>query len=212
MIDELLDAGADPSRVFEGGSAYAHARVFGNAALAQANGVRGQATPLSPEEELLAAAADGEATESFIDPAKLRQAYRNIIRMILDLSGKLDRVKLLVALGAEFDRPDAEELTPVQVAGWKGLLEVMAYFLSLKPDLSHVNSHGGTLLSTIIYGSENCPQRADRDYIRCLELALEAGVALPRQVHELAGDHEVAAFLANWTEAHPGQVVEGGVA
>ena len=174
--------------------------------------VRGQATPLSPEEELLAAAADGEATEGFIDPAKLPEACRNIIRMILNLPGKLDHVKRLVALGVGFDRPDAEELTPVQAAGWEGLHEVMAYFLSLKPDLSHVNSYGGTLLSTIIHGSENCPQRADRDYIGCLELALEAGVALPRGVHELAGDQEVAAFLFDWTEARPGQVVEGGVA
>lgn len=114
----------------------------------------------------------------------------------MHLPGKLDHVKRLVALCVEFDRPDAEELTPVQAADWEGPPEVMAYFLSLKPDLSHVDSYGGTLLSTIIHGSENCPQRADRDYIGCLELALEAGVALPRRVHELAGDQEVAPFLA----------------
>ena len=213
MIDVLLDAGADPSRSFEGGSAYAYARVFGNTVLAQAIEARGQATPLSPDEALLAAAADGEETgDAYIDPVKLPEAYRNVIRMILHLPGKLDHVKRLVALGVEFDRPDAEGLTPVQLAGWEGVPEVMTYFLSLKPDLSHVNSYGGTLLSTIIHGSENCPQRADRDYIGCLKLALKAGVALPRRVPELAGDPEVAAFLADWAEAHPGQVVEGGVA
>lgn len=132
--------------------------------------------------------------------------------MILHLPGKLDHLKRLVALGVEYDRPDSEGLTPVQVAGWEGLPEMMAYILSLSPDLSHVNGYGGTLLSTIIHGSENCPQRAERDYLGCLELALRLGVALPRRALTLAGDPEVATFLADWAEAHPGQVVEGGAA
>ncbi|NNL34880.1 MAG: ankyrin repeat domain-containing protein, partial [Silicimonas sp.] len=140
------------------------------------------------------------------------EAYRDIVRVILHLPGKLDHVKRLVAMGVEYDRPDAEGLTPVQVAGWEGLPEVMAYFLSQKPDLSHVNGYGGTLLSTIIHGSENCPERAGRDHIGCLELALRAGVALPRRVPGLAGDPEVAAFLTDWAEQYPGQVVDGGVA
>lgn len=213
MIGVLLDAGADPARVFEGGSAYGWARVFGNRALAKAIEARGKATALSPEEELLAAAADGRDTSGkWIDPSRLPEAYRNIVRLILHLPGKLSHVKRLVALGAEYDRPDSAGLTPVQLAGWEGLPEVLAYFLTLRPDLSHVNGYGGTLLSTIIHGSENCPERGKRDYLGCLELALNAGVALPRRVPDLAGDPEVAAYLADWAEAHPGQVVEGGVA
>ena len=89
---------------------------------------------------------------------------------------------------------------------------MLAYLLSLKPDLSHVNGYGGILLSTIIHGSENCPNRGERDYIGCLDLALSEGVALPRRAIDLAGDPDVAAFLSDWAEAHPGQVVEGGVA
>ena len=213
MINLLLDAGADPAREYQGCSAYAFARIFGNATLASAIEGRGQATPLSPEEELLAAAADGRgSSERYVDPAKLPEAYRNIIRAILHLPGKLDHVRRLVALGVEYDRPDSEGLTPVQVAGWEGLPEVLAYLLSLKPDLSHVNGYGGTLLSTIIHGSENCPERAGRDYIGCLKQVLTAGVALPRRAPQLAGDPEIAGFLADWAEAHPGQVVEGGVA
>lgn len=212
MIAVLLDAGADPSSAFEGCTAYAYARVFGNRDLAAAIEARGATLPLSAEEELLAAAAEGRDTKGrFVDPARLPEAYRNIIRLILHLPGKLDHVKRLVALGLEYDRPDAEGLTPVQVAGWEGLPEVMGYLLALKPDLSHVNAYGGTLLSTIIHGSENCPHRAERDHVGCLELALKAGVALPRRVPDLAGDPEVAAFLSDWAEAHPGQVVDGGV-
>lgn len=212
MIDLLLEAGADPSRTYQGCTAYGYARVFGNRYLAEAIEARGDTPDLTSEEALLAKAADGEDVSGlFVDTAKLPEAYRNIIRVILHLPGKLDHVKRLVAMGVEFDRPDSEGLTPVQVAGWEGLPEVMAYFLSLSPDLSHINNYEGTLLSTIVHGSENCPQRAERDYVGCLELALHEGVALPRRAPDMAGDPEVAAFLTEWAEAHPGQVVEGGV-
>ncbi|MBO6676663.1 MAG: ankyrin repeat domain-containing protein [Rhizobiales bacterium] len=213
MIELLLEAGADPARTYQGCTAYGYARVFGNRDLAQAIEVRGAVPDLTPEEALLAKAADGEDTTGvFVDTAKLPDTYRDIVRVILHLPGKLDHLKRLVALGVEYDRPDSEGLTPVQVAGWEGLPEMMAYILSLSPDLSHVNGYGGTLLSTIIHGSENCPQRAERDYLGCLELALRLGVALPRRALTLAGDPEVATFLADWAEAHPGQVVEGGAA
>ena len=166
---------------------------------------------MSETEALLAEAADGRATEGrFIDPAKLSPVYRNILREILHLPGKLPHLKALVALGLEYDRPDGMGVTPVQVAGWEGLPDIMDYFLSLSPDLGHVNNYGGTLLSTIIHGSENAPDRAARDHIGCLRLALEEGVALPRRAIAFAGEPHVAAFLADWAEAHPGQVVEGG--
>jgi ankyrin repeat protein len=212
MIELLLEAGANPARDFEGVTPYAYARMFGNRDLAEALETRGSAAPLSKVETLLARIADGEAVEGeFIDPAKLPEAARNIVRLILHLPGKLAHVKRLVAAGAEHDRPDNEGLTPVQLAGWEGLPEILSYFLSLRPDLSHVNNFGGTLLSTIIHGSENNPERSTRDHVECLRLALEQGVALPRRAIELAGEPHVAAFLADWAEARPGQVVEGGI-
>lgn len=213
MIEVLLDAGADPYREFEGMTPYAYARTFGNDSLAGVLNERGMATPLSPIEEKLAQIADGAVLEGeWIDPDTLPEACRNMVRLILHLPGKLPHVQRLVASGMEYDRPDAEGLTPVQVAGWEGLPEMVAYFLSLKPDLSHVNGYGGTLLSTIIHGSENAPDRAVRDHVACLALVLREGVALPRRAAALAGDETVAAFLADWAEAHPGQVVEGGPA
>jgi ankyrin repeat protein len=211
MIDLLLEAGADPGRKFEGCTAYGYARVFGNADLARAIEARGEVPDLTAEEKLLAMAAEDRLPEGvYIDPAKLPEAYRNIIRLILHLPGKLDHVKRLVAMGVEYDRPDAEGLTPVQVAGWEGLPEVMGYLLSLKPDLSHVNDYGGTLLSTILHGADNCPARAERDYVACLRLALEHGVALPKAAIEFANEEEIAEFLSDWAEAHPGAVVDQG--
>ncbi|WP_242500836.1 hypothetical protein [Tropicimonas sp. IMCC6043] len=210
MIGLLLDAGADPERRFDGCTAYGFARVFGNRTLAEALEARGAASDLTPEEALLAAAADGVATPGrFVDVARLPDSYRNIIRSILHLPGRLEHIRRLVALGVETDRPDSEGLTPVQVAGWEGLPGVMAYLLSEKPDLSHVNGYGGTLLTTILHGSENCPARAERDHIACARLALEQGVALPMPVIEAAGNSELAAFLADWAEERLGQVTPG---
>ena len=85
---------------------------------------------------------------------------------------------------------------------------MMGYFLKLRPDLSHVNGYGGTLLSTIMHGSENSPNRETRDHIACARLALEHGVALPRDVIDFAGCADMSAFLRDWAEEKPGQVIE----
>ena len=213
MIELLLDAGADPNRRYADCSAYGFARVFGNAMLAHAIEARGKVPDLTPEEALLAEAADGTKTDGqTIDPEKLPDAYRNIVRTILHLPGKLDHIRRLVAIGVEYDRPDQEGLTPLHVAGWEGLPDVMTYFLDLGSDLDHVNGYGGTLLSTIVHGSENCPSRAERDHIGCLRLALERGVPLPRRAAGLAGETDIAEFLDEWASTHPDQVIDGGPA
>ncbi|MEL7462021.1 MAG: ankyrin repeat domain-containing protein [Pseudomonadota bacterium] len=211
MVQLLVENGADLSRVHDGVTPYAMARIFGNSDLATVLEARGADHPLNPVEAQLAAVADGADPVGFINSARLPEAARNIVRLILHLPGKLPHVKRLVEAGAEWDRPDDMGLPPVQIAGWEGLPDVMGYFLSLGPDLSRVNNYGGTLLGTIIHGSENNPDRRERDHITCARLALEEGVALPRRAPELAGEPNMAAFLADWAEAHPGQVVERGV-
>jgi len=209
MIEKLLDSGADPSGLFEGCSAYAYARVFGNPAMAEALAARGCDATLTPDEALLANAADGAPTgDATITFDRLANGYQDIIRNILHLPGKLDHVKRLVALGMHSDHPDGQGMIPVQLAGWEGLPEMMEFLLSQKPDLNYINGYGGTLLSTIIHGSDNCPARAERDYISCLRLALSAGVGLQRWAMDMAGEEEVAAFLADWAKRHPDQFVE----
>ncbi|SNS18296.1 ankyrin repeat domain-containing protein [Tropicimonas sediminicola] len=204
MVELLLRAGADPARRFLGATPYAFARVFGNRALAGALEALGPQPPLTPVETALAAAADDQPAKG---PAgEMPEAYADILRMILHLPGKLEHVRRLVALGLHPDRPDAEGLTPVQVAGWEGLPEVMAFFLAQSPDLTHVNGYGGGLLDTIVHGSENCPARADRDHVRCAELALEAGAPLRGDTIRGAGDEAMSASLQDWAEAHADRV------
>ncbi|MCF2871114.1 ankyrin repeat domain-containing protein [Octadecabacter sp. G9-8] len=210
VCDLLLENGADPAALWNGHSAYAFATVFGNAGLARRIEERGQAIPLSATEDMLAVAATGQVPDGYIDTAKLPDAYRNILREILHLPDKISHLKALVAIGLEWDRPDDAGVTPVQAAGWNGLPDVMAYFLSLAPDLGHTNSYGGTLLSTIIHGSENNPLRASADYVGCLQLALEHGVALPKRAIEMAGNDDLRALMQQWARDRPGQVVAHG--
>ena len=207
MVDLLIEAGADQSRTHGGMTAYSLARAFGNREVAAAL----TPVPLSPVEEVLAQIADGADRPGALADATLPPAVAEIVRTILHLPGKLPHIKRLVAAGLPFDAADNEGLTPVQVAGWEGLSEVMGFFLSLGPDLTHVNGYGGTLLSTILHGAENNPTRAGRDYEGCLRLALEAGVDLPRRAQDVVGVPELAAFLADWAEAHPEQVTDHGI-
>ncbi|MFS4580648.1 ankyrin repeat domain-containing protein [Phaeobacter sp. C3_T13_0] len=211
MIALLLDNGVSLNRRFEDTTPYAYARVFGNRDLARILEEREADHALTKVETTLAQAAESLPVETVLDPREIPEGYRNIIRMILHIPGKLDHIRRLVAAGVDHDLPDTEGLTPVQVAGWEGLPEVMAYLLSLKPDLTHVNNYGGTLLSTILHGLENCPQRSERDYIGCLDLALGEGIALPRRAIELVGVSEVSEFLHDWAARHPDQVVDAGV-
>jgi hypothetical protein len=211
ILDVLLDHGADPSATWKGHSAYAFAKVFGNADLASRIEARGEETGLTDIEQMLATAASGQVPDGYINTATLPNEYRGLLREILHLPGKLPHLKALVQIGLEWDRPDSEGITPVQAAGWNGLADVMSYFLKLSPNLGHVNNYGGTLLSTILHGAENNPQRANGDYIACLQLALDEGVALPRKALDASGSPEIRAFLTQWAKDRPGQVVEYGI-
>lgn len=210
----LLDHGADPRAVHEGHTPYAMARIYGNREVAALLETRGATTPLSPVEELLARAADGRLRpDDRVTPGDLDPATARILNRLAWQPGALDHIRRLVAIGLDPDMPDEMGMTPLHLAAWEGLPEAMRYFLALGADLDHVNGYGGTLFSTVLHGSENCPQRgeAGRDHIACMRLALEAGADLPRGALDGAVDPEMAGFLADWAETHPGQVVAHGV-
>ena len=208
MVAILLEAGADPARVYHGANAYAFACVHGNKAVSAAIVAHGAAQPLTAHEALLAQAVAGPLPEGArVDPDHLPEAYQDLIREILHLPGRLPQIKRLVALGLPFDRPDGMGLTPLQIAGWEGLPDVMAWLITLGPDLTHVNAYGGTLISTIIHGSENAPEASTRDHAACLRLALAARVTVQRREVAAPQREDLRAVLEDWAEAYPARVV-----
>lgn len=205
----LILGGVDPDLRWQGVTAFELARVFGNAEVAQAIADGGADTTLSPAVHPLVDAVEGRAG-GFIDPAKLPEALTDLLRDMVTRPDLLGPMQRLVARGLPYDQPDrVERVTPTHAAGWAGLPEVLGWLLSLRPDMGFVNGHGGTLLTTILHGAENNPDRhgAGRDYIACLDMVLHHGVALPRAVIEQVGADDLRAFLTEWAEDHPGQVV-----
>ena len=145
-----------------------------------------------------------------VDPAAI-PGIRGLLTELVHREGTLSRIKELVQVGFPWDAPDSMGVTPVQAAGWVGVPELLRYFLSLGPDLSHVNGFGGTLLGTILHGSENAGARDGQDHIACLEIVLTHGLALPRSTLSAQLRPDVSTFLRDWAKRYPGQVVEHGV-
>jgi len=208
MARVLLEAGADPNLMTDGMTARDLALIYGNLDYAEALGD----TQPNPEVAQLVALARGEPIDGYIDPAKLPFKPGDFLANLIGLPGRFDYIRRLIAAGLPWDAPDYQGLTPVQMAGWHGIPEIMSFFLEMSPDLSHINGYGGTLLSTIIHGSENAPPRDGQDHLACLEAVLHQGVALPKRAISAAGRDDVRKLLESWAEAHPGQVVEHGIA
>ncbi len=208
----LLDHGANPNAVSRGHSPYAFARIFGNRGVATVLEHAGASTQLTLIEEQLARAADGTSKEDDqIDMNALSQEMKLLLCRLVWREGTLPHMQRLVEIGFEPNLPDEMGMPPLHLAGWEGMPDVMSYFLGQSPDLDHTNAYGGTLLSTIVHGSENCPQKAHRQHIECARLALANGVALPRNTSQFATVPEMSSFLADWAEAHPLQVTEHGI-
>lgn len=208
----LLAHGADPDAQSRGHSPYAFARIFGNHAVAEVLDRAGASTLLSPSEAQLARAADGtKMPGDRITMNALSEEMRYLLGRLVWREGTLPHMQRLVEMGFDPNLPDEMGMPPLHLAGWEGMADVMTFYLSQDPDLDHTNAYGGTLLSTIVHGSEHCPQRADREHVACARMALERGVALPRKAPHFATMPEMSAFLADWAESHPDQVVEHGV-
>ena len=211
MADLLMAAGADPGRGHDGLMPHQIARIYGNRAFASALEAGGHACPLDGDLSALALAADGDAKDPpTVDVTALPSTLKSLLHDLQQYPDRLRHSKRLIAMGFAHESTDGMGLTPAQLAGWEGLPDSLEYWLSLGPDLEHVNGFGGDLLSTIVHGSENCPKRESRDHIACARMALSAGVRLPALAPRYAGVEEMAGFLSEWAEEHPEQVEAEG--
>jgi len=213
IVRLLLDHGADPNAISRGHTPYAFARIFGNREAAGMLRKAGASTQLSPVEARLARAADGDmAPDDRIEMDQVSDETKFLLCRLVWREGTLAHMQRLVDMGFDANIADEMGMPPLHLAGWEGMADVMAYFLDQDPDLDHTNAYGGTLLSTIIHGSENCPQRARRGHVECARMALERGVALPKRAPQFATEPAMVEFLADWAATHPDQLVEHGVA
>ena len=213
MARLLIEAGADVNLTHDGHTPYAIARIYGNGPVAEEIEKGGGNTQLDGGQLKLAQLAGGQAERDQDYPyAFIAGNNMDLLTNLIQFPDKLDHVKRLVEFGFDHNATDKMDLTPLHIAGWEGLPETMAWLLEFKPDLDHINGYGGDLLSTIIHGSENCPNRESRDHIACARLALEAGVALGTDTMAFAGEWKMAEFLVRWSSDHPDQVVQGGIA
>ena len=211
MANLLLDAGADPKRRHSGLTAHSIASIYGNKEFAKVLEERGHSETLNGAIRSAAVAAESLPSNSArLNAEDIVGELKYLLHNLQRYPDRLEHSKRLISLGFGNDTPDEMGLTPVQLAGWEGLPDAVEYWLSLQPDLEHVNGFGGDLLSTIVHGSENCPNRDSRDHVACARLALRAGVPLPKLAPRFAGEESMAGFLAEWAADHPEQVVEHG--
>ncbi len=203
VVELLLKHGADPDAVWQGHSAYATALMYGNFPAARLLADRGYATPLSPNEKVFAACAEGAPAPGRLDAAALVGEDELLLTLLAFIPGKLDHMKALVAAGLDPDKADHFGLPPLHVAGWNGLAEETAYFLSLAPDLTRKNGYGGDALDTVVHGSEFAPGNAEADHIACARLLLEAGSVLHAGFISGSGNEDMVAFLEAWRDSHP---------
>ena len=205
----LLNHGADAAIIWQGHSAYALARAYGNASFAAALELASHGRKLGKAEAILAACAEGAAPSGRpLADLTLDVEERRLLTRVILFEDRLAHAKALVAAGMDSNLPDEMGMTPLHLAGWAGLREHVAWLLTLEPDLSHVNDYGGDIVGTIVHGSENRLDTEERDHVGCARLALEAGAALRRSDLLGAMEEDMSAFLIDWAADHPEQVVE----
>ncbi|MES0809480.1 ankyrin repeat domain-containing protein [Roseibium sp. SCPC15] len=200
IIELLLKHGADPDAIWEGHTAYAMARIYGNQSAAGFLKSKGHANPLSSNEQILAACAEGVERPGKLELEKLSAEDRSLLTTIAAEPGRLAQIKALVAAGLDPDATDSMGLPPFHVAGWNGLVSETAFFLSLGPDLTRKNGYGGDALDTVIHGSEFAPRKPEADHVACARLLLEAGSVLYPQFVTGCGNEEMAHFLESWQD------------
>ena len=141
----------------------------------------GHGGTLREAEAILAACAEGAVPSGRpLADLPLDEEERRMLTRVILWEDRLDHAKALVAAGIDPNLPEEMGMTPLHLAGWAGLRDHVAWLLTLKPDLDHVNDYGGDIVGTIVHGSENRLDAEERDHIGCARLVLEAGAALRR--------------------------------
>jgi len=201
IVKLLLEFGADATALWNGHTAYGLARIHGNRSAADCLEKLGYSAPLSANEKILAACADGDMRPGRLNLTELAEADRCLLTELAGQPGRLDHLKALIAAGLDPDQVDNMGLPPLHLAGWNGLVPELSFFLSLDPDLTRKNRYGGDALDTVVHGSDFAPKRLEADHVSCARLLLEAGSHLDPRYIAGCGNPEMVAFLEDWQQS-----------
>lgn len=207
----LLDHGVDPRQPYDGRTPYALAVACGNHSMAAMLKERGLATSLSDAERFLEAIghADGKTARAILkgNPDLLNDlSPRDLARPteLATSAAHLPVLKLMAELGFDPNRKGESNAPPIHAAAWWGQAEIVAMYLALDVELETLNMYGGTALGTAIHGSANCPGREQGNYVRCVQLLLDAGSKIRPEDGDLEmGSEEVTLLLEAWLEDQP---------
>ncbi|HTQ08562.1 MAG TPA: ankyrin repeat domain-containing protein [Fimbriimonadaceae bacterium] len=115
-------------------------------------------------------------------------------KVLLCYSGRTpnpDAVRLMLEVGFDPNTQDRENFTVAHWASFHGRDDLMEIILPYRPDLELRNVYGGTVLTTMMFGSRN-RWYENGNYARALELLIAAGAKLPEK---LGGSEEVVEVL-----------------
>lgn len=197
----LLAANADPTALWQGKTPYAVAATSGNLPFAQALEAAGHATPLTRNQDILAACGTGTPPEAKVNLHRLVEEDRRLLCHLATDPTKTAQIKALVAAGLDPDTREEQGMTPLHLAAWEGNAETVAYLLSLNPDLNFENMYGGNALGTCIHGAEHSLNAATRQHIACAAMLIEAGATCAAEYRDNTGNQDMAMFLENHPEA-----------
>lgn len=179
----FLVHGADPKRArADGRTPYELAMRVGHTAAAEFFRSLGCAVePLRPVDAFLHACAIGDeatARRAFEEHADLRDQVRALAHHALIFAaetGNAAAVRIFATLGLQLDQEGPWGGTPLHQAAWRGLVPVVRELLAAGAPIDvRDKTYGSTPLAWAAHGSQHC-RDADEDYVRVIDLLLEAG-------------------------------------
>ena len=110
------------------------------------------------------------------------------------ICGHLDIVDYLLKQGADITSQDHQGFTALHWAAWHGYLTLVELLLRYKAPLEIINSYGGTVIDTAVYGYQNTEYPAPNQ-IETLQLLIDAGADVGKISPYPSGNETVDTFL-----------------
>jgi ankyrin repeat protein len=179
----LLEHGADPSRTrADGRTPHDLAVRSGHAEVAELLRERGAAGELRPVDTFLGACAVGDEARARLvldaNPGLLDTLAPDEREVLVHAAGhgRVEAVRVLIALGCEVAAESHDGGTPLHWAAWNGRVATVRLLLERGAPVNvRDRRFGSSPLAWAAHGSKNC-RTADDDYIAVIDLLLEAGV------------------------------------